>query len=83
MDTLLESISSALQGGVGAKIVRCLERHQAALPTMLQQQLQQQQQQQQQLPSLQPVGAPTAMAATGQGLVAGAVSGGGGESTLL
>ena len=36
--TLLDLISTALHGGIGAKAIRTVERHRACLPTMLQQQ---------------------------------------------
>ena len=44
---LITVISTALQAGVGAKITRAIQRHQACLPIMEQQRAQQQQQQQQ------------------------------------
>ena len=98
MSTLLDSISTALQGGIGAKIVRCIDRHTAALPTMLrqQQQLQQQQlqQQQQQLTHLSLLPNPTGggqlqqleegpVTVAGTEPEADAGTAGGGEATLV
>jgi hypothetical protein len=46
LSTLIDLISTALQGGMGAKVIRTIQRHQACLSIMLQHQLQPHQQHQ-------------------------------------